>query len=101
MASNFVRQVLAQAGVQVVVVDALIGAENLASVQDVQDQSRFSFVHTDGRSGHLARRFCCCANAQDEHTALVCSATNIELAMIADVERCTHEWSWSTAFQEH
>ena len=45
--SNFVRSVLAHTEMQVVVVDKLTYAGNLASLQDVQDQSRFSFVQAD------------------------------------------------------
>ena len=45
--SNFVRYVLAHTEMQVLVIDKLTYAGNLASLQDVQDQSRFSFVQAD------------------------------------------------------
>ena len=45
--SNFVRHVLAHTEMQVVVVDKLTYAGNLASLQDVQDQSRVSFMQAD------------------------------------------------------
>lgn len=45
--SNFVRQVLTHTEMQVVVVDKLTYAGNLASLQDVEDNSRFSFVEAD------------------------------------------------------
>jgi dTDP-glucose 4,6-dehydratase len=54
--SNFVRHVLAERACEVVNLDALTYAGNLASLEDVADDPRYTFLHGDVRDPDAVRR---------------------------------------------